>query len=363
MDASPSPGAARPRWRSWDPATGRSAAAGQMAIARTGHLATLLADGRILLVGGTSATDPNRDLASAEIYDPATGMSVPTGSMRFPRTSCHCGVSFIRLIEPAAIRMADGRVMVVGGRQMTAGGVTDRDSTAEIWSPITGSFDEVAVSCDPGRGARAALPDGRVLVTCFVGGGLPSGGPVTRDTNRAQLYDPTTGRFAETGAPTTTDAGSLTVLPDGRVLLAGDALRVSDSRAEIYDPSSGTFTPLPGSPGTPSEILVLADGRSLFAGVDDIRWIFDPADLLIPAPGRHRRLPDGCGGRAGGPPRRPRPPGRDFGAAGDGRRASARTDTVMFRRSTAPTVLTTVTPALVTACDGARTDRDTRALR
>ena len=116
----------------WDPATGRSAAAGQMAIARTGHLATLLADGRIILVGGTSATDPNRDLASAEIYDPATGMSVPTGSMRFPRTSCHCGVSFIRLIEPAAIRMADGRVMVVGGRQMTAGGVTDRDSTAEI---------------------------------------------------------------------------------------------------------------------------------------------------------------------------------------------------------------------------------------
>ena len=96
---------------------------------------------------------------------------------------------------------------------------------------------------------------------------------MTRDTNRAQLYDPTTGRFAETGAPTTTDAGSLTVLPDGRVLLAGDALRVSDSRAEIYDPSSGTFTPLPGSPGTPSEVLVLADGRSLFAGVDDIRWI------------------------------------------------------------------------------------------
>lgn len=50
----------------YDPVTGRWSATTDMGDARSGHSATLLADGRVLVAGGTAS-----DLqASAEIYDP-----------------------------------------------------------------------------------------------------------------------------------------------------------------------------------------------------------------------------------------------------------------------------------------------------
>jgi hypothetical protein len=54
------------------------AALNSMTAARTGHTATLLSDGRVLLVGGTNGSAA---LATAEIYDPATNKFTLTGSM------------------------------------------------------------------------------------------------------------------------------------------------------------------------------------------------------------------------------------------------------------------------------------------
>ena len=90
----------------WDPASDTFGPAGSLAQARTWHTATLLRDGRVLVVGGTSAELPDVDgfVASAEVWDPLTGTFSPSGSLAEARGAYH-----------TATLLRDGRVLVVGG--------------------------------------------------------------------------------------------------------------------------------------------------------------------------------------------------------------------------------------------------------
>jgi N-acetylneuraminic acid mutarotase len=54
----------------YDPGSGTWTAAGNMDEARAGHTATLLPDGRVLMAGGGWNESP---LASAELFDPGSG--------------------------------------------------------------------------------------------------------------------------------------------------------------------------------------------------------------------------------------------------------------------------------------------------
>ena len=83
------------------------------------------------------------------------------------------------------------------------------------------------------------LPNGKVLVAAGFG---PPGGFAD---DSAELYDPDTGTWSETGSLTTArHEHTATLLPDGRVLVAGGA--TSDTvQEELYDPASGTWTATP----------------------------------------------------------------------------------------------------------------------
>jgi hypothetical protein len=74
--------------------------------------AALLRDGRVLVAGGSNGT---LQLATAEVYDPATGTFAPTGSMSLPGTGLH------------ATLLTDGRVLITGGL-----------AAAEVWEPSNG---------------------------------------------------------------------------------------------------------------------------------------------------------------------------------------------------------------------------------
>ncbi len=76
--------------------------AGQMTVGRGYHAAALLADGRVLVLGGYAAG--SQALASADLFDPKTGIFSPTGPMATARSR-----------GPAATRLADGRILVTGG--------------------------------------------------------------------------------------------------------------------------------------------------------------------------------------------------------------------------------------------------------
>ncbi|WP_168452572.1 Kelch repeat-containing protein [Sphingopyxis microcysteis] len=88
----------------FDAATGRMTATGPLAAARSGATGTLLADGRVLVAGGGRPDrEPRRALASAELFDPATGRFTPAGTMAQQR------------YKHGAVRLANGDVLIVGG--------------------------------------------------------------------------------------------------------------------------------------------------------------------------------------------------------------------------------------------------------
>src|SRR2546427_10288613 len=93
---------------------------GSLGTARYGHTATLLPNGKVLVVGGWGFG--YLDLkGSAELYDPATGKWNGTGSLNIPR-----------YVHTATL-LPNGKVLVTGGR----GGLSSRKS-AELYEPGTG---------------------------------------------------------------------------------------------------------------------------------------------------------------------------------------------------------------------------------
>jgi N-acetylneuraminic acid mutarotase len=138
-------------------ATGWSAAA-SMQVARFDQAAVLLADGRVLVAGGSDGN--GAALASAEIYDPATGQWTLTGNMLSPRFGLTLSM------------LGNGRVLAVGGYSSATSPAL---ASAEIYDPTTGAWSATA-SLTEGRRYQSAtvLADGRVLVAGGHGAGIDS---------------------------------------------------------------------------------------------------------------------------------------------------------------------------------------------
>jgi len=243
----------------YDPATGKFQATGEMSLGRVGQIAVLLRSGKVLIAGGwvgMGGTD------SAELYDPSTGKFTPIAKMTTPRG------------RPSATVLANGDVLIAGGERR------DNESlaSAEIFHVSTLSFQSTG-SMHQARISHTAtlLNDGRVLIAGGYAGDVKSG---------AELFDPKTGIFTETGKLSTARCKHTAgLLPDGRVLIAGG----SDSRgwsgnlssAEIYDPRTDKFFAAAslndGRFKLPDEAVQLSSGKLLVAGGSKKVEIFDPA--------------------------------------------------------------------------------------
>lgn len=236
----------------FDPATGLFQPTGNMASARFGHSATLLSDGRVLIAGGGNQT--------AEIYDPAADTFVPTGQMSVARGG------------HTATLLADGKVLVAGGSSVPGG---DPLGTAELYDSSSGMFSPTGSLVIPRSGHTATLlPNGKV----FFAGGVPGptdDNPFAPIDPRTELFDPATGQFSNAGNMTAHRIRqTATLLADGTVFLVGGWVDAPEgyhttTSAEIYDPARSSFTAaslrLAESRGYHSATL-LADGRVLVTG-------------------------------------------------------------------------------------------------
>jgi hypothetical protein len=340
-----------------------------MGTARSGPAAATLPDGRVLVAGGYYHDEPNPEegswpvitlagyrpngggagdddeqpglddvdfgtagaaLATAELFDPATGEWSNTGPLRYAR------------YRPAAVTLADGRVLVVGSLDQSSTpyrvevdpGAFD---SAEIYDPATGNFsltgrfpsidrDGLEALGEPGSnpmpedepwveaiGSLVALPDGGAVLIGHAGWWKHVG-----EISRSFRFDAATDTWAEigqtfvfvgepspeplwsVGVPDRTGAMAA-LLGDGRVLVAGGSgpieggpdigygTRVT-AAAELFDPETGAWSGAPAMPRPRrgGAVVVLADGSVLLIGGDED---FDDGGSLIVSASATRYIP------------------------------------------------------------------------
>ena len=321
----------------FDPDAGAWSKVGLLSTARAAPSAAVLADGRVLLAGGfyrdrnsagvhpavvlagydqaTPDDEPHTfdevpepsgyALATAELFDPATGEWSTAATMRYARTDARAAV------------LSDGRVLLVGSEQHYVNRLDARAySNAETYDPATDrftlagelpDFDRVALQGLAGPNGfpiPEAPPEvqraGR-LVAVNGGGavliGYHSWWKHEADISRSFAYDPAIGRWSEIGQTFITvfngfpydvdrpwcsngardlTTAAVATLSDGRVLVAGGQVERLDScldpptntAVEAYEAQSNTWAalaPLP-EPRADARALSLPDGSVLVLG-------------------------------------------------------------------------------------------------
>ncbi len=254
----------------FDPATNSWRTVAAATLARGHHTATLLPDGRVLVAGGEvrDGSGQRRILASAELYDPATNSWTPVEGMVTPRTN------------QTATVLPDGRVLLIGGETPGASNSPEVTPSAEIFDPVTGRWSSGG-ALSTGRAGHTAtpLPDSRIMVmggqTDAVRGGrvvfAAAGFAATTPSPSTEIYDPARGTWTPVASLGTRRAGhTATLLPNGQVLAIGGYATGADTplaSAERYDPLANTWTPLNVPTGRAGHTAtLLPDGSLLVIG-------------------------------------------------------------------------------------------------
>ena len=200
-------------WRSaelYDPHTDSWTATTPLSTRRASHTATLLDDGRVLVVGGRGgAVGEERVLATAELFDPVAG----TWSPAAPPGHARAG--------HAAALLGDGTVVVISGEDADGDVVAE----GEVYDPAADAWRELRPVEHPTRAAELArygvAPLARALV---LGGVLSVDGQELELTRAAHIGPGQTSWSPVFPSSHTARSGHVLVgLADGRVLAVGGA--------------------------------------------------------------------------------------------------------------------------------------------
>lgn len=231
----------------YDPASAAWSQTAPMPGPSTGYTATLLPSHRVLVAGGGSPAE-----SSVYVYDPQTGTWSSAGRMHRARYG------------HAAVLLPSGKVLVAGGGGI---GPENLKAAAEVYDPATAQWSLTGPMRRPGVNFHSAvLGDRKVLTICTsispTTGGLLVG---------AQVYDPAIDRWSlAPDVPGMTEGAALLPLPDGRALALGlnRHAGAQATAAAIYDPAKGAWSPPQSvtSGRYDFSVTLLQDGRALVAG-------------------------------------------------------------------------------------------------
>ena len=184
-----------------------------LAGARWGHTATLLSDGRVVIIGGQEK--PSKSLNTVEIYDSTSN----TWSAGAP-SSTNRGEGHTATV------LSDGKILVVGAHDY---------ASAEIYDPYNNKWSDAGTLNSPRVWASSTLlGDGRVLVA----GGEDASSLGRKMFDSSEIYDQSTNEWTVTDTMEQVHAGHGTALiNDGKVLVIGNFLN------EVFDPSTDTWSP------------------------------------------------------------------------------------------------------------------------
>jgi hypothetical protein len=251
-------GVMQPTAELFDPTKGRFTPTGKpLSPHGWGVTATALRDGKVLVAGGSTSCEAACYTASAELYDPAKGTFVATGSMTVPRAGAR------------ALPLPSGDVLFVGGDGKSAA------ATAELYSASTGSFSALGETHHSDPTQLLQLKNGLALAI---------------GSSATDIYDPTTHRFTASGNMIVPrDKFGAAVLSDGRVLIvggqSGGAWGGQLTSTEIYDPGTGRFAPGPDLNmkrfKLSKAVVALKNGRILVAGGAEHPEVYDPVSRVF----------------------------------------------------------------------------------
>jgi hypothetical protein len=250
----------------YDPSAGTFTATGSMSVPREGHTATMLRDGTVLIVGGSD--NGIHTLGTAEIYFPASGTFNLTGSLNQPR------------VAHVAALLGTGQVLIAGGGRGGMPGNYISYDTAEIYNPSTSSFSPMFAHMKSDRVGAAAvrLSDGRVLIVGGKSGRVlmgraPNIASLT-PLNTAEIYDPESNSFIATGNMAAPHyLATATRLDNGNVLVVGGwtiqgPIVVGMRDAEVFMPGTNLFSQVGPThvARLTNTATLLNDGEVLVAG-------------------------------------------------------------------------------------------------
>lgn len=237
-----------PQTETYNVATGKFTLSGVMKQFRNDYTATLLGNGKVLIVGGDYA---NLSVADAELYDPTTMQFQYSGKMITPRE------------KHAAVLLPNGNVLVAGGISYTLSTNNKSSwkllSSAEIYDVKTGKFIPTGNMHYPREYFSAVLlKNGKVLIT----GGK---GEDEKILSSVELYDPKTGIFTLTAdmSQPRADHKSLSLHNGNAVLVGGQNFNNAVETAEIFNTRTNLFEKTSLKIGRSA--VIFPDGKIFYA--------------------------------------------------------------------------------------------------